>query len=228
LKAEALEIVSHYRMGPLFNPPMVAGQDGIEAAIHCPGANGGTNIPGGTVADPETGILYTAAQRGCSAPQLQPGTDVDPNANSQWVSVGPGGVRGPQGLPLLKPPFSNITAIDMNTGEHLWSIPNGFTPERIKNHPALQGVDIGNTGSTSHATAIVTKTLLMYGEGRGSAPVFHAVDKLSGEYIGTVTLPAPTLTAPMSFLHDGVQYIVVAVGDGDLPGSLVALRLPQN
>jgi len=119
LRAQALEIASQYRLGPLFTPPMVTGQDGLIAAIHCPGANGGTNIPGGTVVDPETGILYTATQRGCSAPRLQPGTDIDPNANVDWVSVGPGGVGGPQGLPLVKPPYASITAIDMNTGEHL-------------------------------------------------------------------------------------------------------------
>src|SRR5690606_18885889 len=79
LRAEALEIVSEYRMGQLFIPHMVSGQGGIMAAINCPGANGGTNIPGGTVADPETGILYTAHIRACSAPRLEPGTNVDPD-----------------------------------------------------------------------------------------------------------------------------------------------------
>jgi glucose dehydrogenase len=226
LRAEALEIVSQYRMGPLFNPPMVSGQDGLIAAIHCPGANGGTNIPGGTVADPETGILYTASQRGCSAPRLQPGTDVDPDANVDWVSVGPGGVGGPQGLPLVKPPYASITAIDMNTGEHLWSIPNGYTPDRIKDHTALQGVELGNTGSTGHATAIVTGSLFIYAEGRGQRPVLYAIDKRTAEPIGQVDIPAPTNTAPMSYMHDGVQYIVLPVGSGELPGSLVALRLP--
>ncbi|MDZ7780083.1 MAG: PQQ-binding-like beta-propeller repeat protein [Gemmatimonadota bacterium] len=226
LREEALEIVSEYRMGPLFNPPMVSGQDGLVAAIHCPGANGGTNIPGGTVADPETGILYTATQRGCSAPRLQPGTDVDPESNVDWVSVGPGGVRGPRGLPLVKPPYASITAIDMNTGEHLWSIPNGYTPDRIRNHPALEGVELGNTGSTGHATALVTGSLFIYAEGRGQRPILYAIDKRTAESIGQVEIPAPTNTAPMSYMHDGVQYIVMAVGGAELPGSLVALRIP--
>ena len=227
LRAEAEEILSHYRYGPLFTPPSIQGApDGTEAAIHCPGANGGTNIPGGSVLDPETGIIYLATTKGCSAPRLIPGTDVDDHSNVQWVSVGPGGVRGPQGLPLFKPPWGRITAIDLNTGEHLWWIPNGRTPEDVESHPALQGVDLPNTGARSHATALVTKSLLMYGEGRGARPVFYAVNKATGEEISSVELPAPTLTAPMTFMHDGAQYVVVAIGGGDLPGSLVALRLP--
>ncbi|MFV1986496.1 MAG: PQQ-binding-like beta-propeller repeat protein [Gemmatimonadota bacterium] len=230
LRAEALEILKDYRIGPLFTPPAVPG-DGIVASIHCPGSNGGTNIPGGTVTDPETGILYTASIKTCSAPRLQPGTDVDPNSDVDWVTVGPGGVPGPQRLPLLKPPYGRITAIDMNTGEHLWWIPNGGTPRRYAEHPALEGVDLGNTGQPTHATALLTKTLLMYGEGRGAEPRFHAVDKATGEELAVVDLPAPTLTAPMTFMHEGAQYIVMAIGgrgaDGTIhPGSLVALRLP--
>jgi len=228
LKQKALEIAANYRLGPIFNPPMVEGTDGKEASVHCPGANGGANIPGGAVVDPESGILYVASTKGCSAPRLLPGTEVDPNSNVDWVSVGPGGVPGPDGLPLWKPPYSRITAIDLNTGEHLWWIPNGDTPDRIKNHAALQGVDIGNTGATSHATALATSTLLMYGEGRGAAPVFRAVDKKTGKEVGRIDLPESTLTAPMTYMHDGVQYIVMAVGGRSMAGSLVALRLPEN
>ncbi|HZD03412.1 MAG TPA: hypothetical protein VE173_00795, partial [Longimicrobiales bacterium] len=196
------------------------------AAIHCPGANGGTNIPGGAVVDPETGILYVASEKGCSAPRLRPGTDVDSLSNVDWVTVGPGGVPGPDGLPLYKPPYGRITAIDLNTGEHLWWIPNGRTPAAIRDHPRLQGVELPVTGHRAHATALVTKTLLMYGEGRGAEPLFHAVDKRTGEEVGVVELPAPTMTAPMTYLHEGKQYIVTAVGGGEHPGSLVALRLP--
>ena len=227
LRAEALEIAANYRFGPIFNPPMVQGTDGKEASVHCPGANGGANIPGGAVVDPETGVLYVASTKGCSAPRLVPGTDVNPDSNVRWVSVGPGGVPGPDGLPLWKPPYGRITAIDLNTGEHLWWIPNGDTPDRIKEHEALEGVDIGNTGARSHATKLVTKTLLMYGEGRGAAPVFRAVDKATGMELGRVELPAPTLTAPMTFMHQGAQYVVMAVGGGGYAGSLVALRLPD-
>ena len=140
-------------------------------------------------------------------------------------------------MPLFKPPYARITAIDLNTGETLWWIPNGDTPDRIKNHAALQGVDIGNTGSPSHPTQVTTKSLLIYGEGRGGAAVLHAHDKMTGERIGTVDLPAPTNTAVMTYMHDGVQYIVAPVGGrggggrggvgAQFPGSFVALRLPQ-
>jgi quinoprotein glucose dehydrogenase len=114
----------------------------------------------------------------------------------------------------------------------MWFIPNGDTPDRIANHALLQGLDIGNTGQASHAVAIATRTLLMYGEGRSGEPRFHAVDKLTGERIGTVELPAASTAAPMTYLHEGVQYIVVPVGGGGgfggggEGGRFVALRLP--
>ena len=226
LRAQALEIVSNYRMGPLFNPPARADGPG-GPSIHCPGANGGANIPGGSAVDPETGVLYVASTRGCSAPRLIPGTDVNPDSNVDWVSIGPGGVRGPQGLPITKPPYSTITAIDLNTGDHIWQIPNGETPASVRNHPALEGVEIGNTGSRAHATKLVTSTLLMYGEGRGAAPVFRAVDKMTGEELGAVELPGSTITAPMTYMHEGVQYVVVAITMQGSGGALVALRLPE-
>lgn len=228
LRARALEIVSEFRMGPLFNPPSLANaEDGTRASIHCPGANGGTNIPGGASVDPETGILYVASTKGCSAPALLPGTDVDPDANMDWVTVGPGGVPGIQGIPILKPPYGRITAIDLNTGEHLWWITNGDTPDNLRNHPLLQGVDLPRTGDSNHANTLVTRTLLMYGEGRGGHALFHAVDKATGEELVTIELPATTNSAPMTFMHEGQQHIVVAIGGGGVSGSLIALRIPE-
>jgi len=226
LRDKARQSMARFRLGPLFNPPAVRGARGIEAAVHCPGANGGANIPGGAAVDPETGILYVASTKGCSAPRLVPGTSVDSASNVQWVSVGPGGLGGVDGLPILKPPYGKITAIDLNTGEHLWWIPNGDTPDDVKNHPALQGVTVPRTGARAHATALVTKTLLIYGEGRGGRPLLHAVDKATGAEIATVSLPGATTTAPMTFLHEGAQYIVSAIG-GTRGGALVALRLPR-
>ena len=227
IRQMALDIVSEYRMGPLFNPPAIPNEEeGIIASLHCPGANGGTNIPGGTVVDPVSGILYTASTKGCSAPELMPGTDVDPTSDVEWVSIGPGGVPGPAGLPLWKPPFGRITAIDMNTGEHLWWIPNGDTPDFIKNHQLLEGVDLPNTGQRAHATKLVTGSLLISAEGRGARPLLHAIDKRTGETLGTVEMPTTSNTAPMTYMHEGKQYIVVPVGGAEMPAGLAAFALP--
>jgi glucose dehydrogenase len=234
LRRRAIALLEAFQYGPPFLPPLHRGNDlGKRASIHCPGSNGGTNIPGGTAADPDTGILYVASIKACSAPILIPGAEADAKDPNQvgktvmdWVATSPGAIGTIDGLPLFKPPYSRITAIDMNTGEHLWWIPNGDTPDRIRNHPALKGIDVGETGSGAHANALVTKTLLMYGEGRGAAPRFHAVDKNTGKRLGTVRLPAPTNSSPMTYLHDGRQFIVMPIGGATFAGSLVALALP--
>jgi len=236
LRRRALEMVSEWEYGPsLFTPPLhTSNPEGKLGALFCPSAGGGTNIPGGTVADPETGIIYTASLKSCSAFTLIPGAERDAQLTGQsgvtpveWTHAP--SRRAPnaiEGIPIFKPPYGRITAIDMNTGETLWWIPTGDTPERLRSHPLLAGVELGNTGQPSHATALVTRSLLMYGEGRSGEPRFHAVDKRTGERVGTIELPATTDTAPMTFLHAGVQYVVMAVSGPDLPGSLVALRLP--
>ncbi len=235
LRSAALEVVREFEFGPLFTPPLHRDNDlGLKGSIHCPGSNGGTNIPGGTVVDPETASLHVASTKGCSAPILIPGAEADVNDPNpigktvmKWVALGPGGLGRVQGLPLVKPPYGRITAIDLNTGEHLWWIPNGDTPDRFKNHPALRDLDIGNTGSPSHATKLLTRTLLMYAEGRGGRPLLYAVDKRTGERLGVVEIPAPSNSAPMTYLHEGKQYIVIPVGGVGHPGALVALSLSE-
>ena len=115
----------------------------------------------------------------------------------------------------------------MNTGEHLWWIPNGDTPDRIANHPLLEGIEIPNTGYQGNATVLVTRSLLMFAEGRGGRLLWYAADKQTGERIGAVEIPAPVSTAPMTYLHDGVQYIVLSIAGNGIPGSIAALRLPD-
>ena len=234
LREKAVAIVEEFQMGPLFTPPVHVGNSaGKRGTITCPGSDGGTNIPGGPAVDPEAGVLYVASVKGCSARLLVPGSERDVPESpftfgatiADWVT-GSTGFAGPDGLPILKPPYGRITAIDLKSGEHLWWIPNGDTPDWVETHPLLQGLDIPNTGQPSHATVLVTRTLLMYGEGRAGEPRFHAVDKRTGERVGTIELPAPTNTPPMSYMHEGRQYIVLPVGGDNLPGSLVALRLP--
>ena len=153
------------------------------------------------------------------------------------------GGGGPQGLPLLKPPWGRITAIDLNQGEILWQVPNGETPDYVKEHEALQGVDIPKTGHPDRGGIIVTKTLMIAGEGSGLFGVFgaggnklRAHDKLTGEVLGEIELPANQSGVPMTFMlpvDDAGddepaerQYIVVAVGARGHPAELIALALP--
>jgi glucose dehydrogenase len=174
--------------------------------------------------DIKFGPIFTPYVHTDDGGSVQPGaTPVD------FVSAGGGGLGTLDGgLPVFKPPYGKITAIDMNTGEHLWWIPNGETPDRIRNNPLLAGLDIGNTGAQSDATVLVTRSLLMWAEGRGQRPVWYAADKRTGERVGQVDLPAPSTTAPMTYMHEGVQYIVVPIAGNGIPGSLVALRLPAQ
>ena len=226
LRQQALDIARQYRMGDIFTPPSLAeGLDGKKGTFVVPGANGGANIPGGSSIDPETGMLYVATERGHSVISMVPGPSKGSNAG--YISLGPGGIRGPQGLELLKPPYGSIVAIDLNTGDHVWRIPNGDTPESLKNHPAVQGVDLPQTGKRSHATILTTKSLLFYGEGRRGDPLLHAVSKRTGEEVGRVELPATTNTAPMTYLHEGRQYIICAVAQAGYEAELVALALPE-
>jgi quinoprotein glucose dehydrogenase len=231
IKAQAVELASRYRMGGIYTPPSLANHpDGTSGTFVVPGANGGANIPGGSAVDPETGMLYVATERGHSVIALIEGKDrtIRGPSESAYVSLGPGGIRGPQGLPLLKPPFGSVVALNLNEGTKAWAIPNGDTPESVRNHPALEGVDLPVTGKRSHANVLVTRSLLYYGEGRSGDPVFHAVDKATGEEIARIDIPATTNTAPMSFMHNGRQYILLSIASApDNPAELIALVLPD-
>ena len=234
LRTKALELLRGYHLGPLFTPHFHRGNTIAEkGSIICPSATGGTNATGGASLDPESGILYVASVKQCTTHLLVPGSERDDGSMgrrigrtiSDWVR-GTGALPTIEGIPILKPPYGRITAIDMNTGETLWWIPNGDTPDRIKTHPQLQGIDLPRTGQMAHAHPLVTRSLLVYGEGRGGTARLHAVDKRTGKEVAAIDLPAPTSAQPMSFMHEGKQYILVAVADRSLPGSLVALRLP--
>ncbi len=110
----------------------------------------------------------------------------------------------------------------------MWRVPNGDTPDNIKNHAALKGVTLPVTGKPTHANVLVTKTLLLYGEGRGGSPLLHALDKRTGKEIARVALPATTNTAFMTYMHNGRQYILAAVADAETPAEIVALALPRQ
>jgi glucose dehydrogenase len=235
LRRMALEAVEGYHLGPMFTPHFHRGNDiAPKGSITCPSATGGTNISGGAALDAQTGIMYVSSVKRCSVRLLYPGTDLDDGSEGRIGRTIADWQRGEtafpnlNGLPILKPPYGRITAIDMNTGETLWWIPNGDTPENIKNHPLLAGVDLPNTGQSAHAHPLVTGTLMIYGEGRGGRPYLHAVDKLTGETLASIELPASTSSQPITYMHEGVQYLLLSVAGGGHPASHVALRLPDN
>ena len=138
-----------------------------------------------------------------------------------------------QGLPLVKPPYGRITALDMNKGTLAWQIAHGDTPDNIRNHPALKGVSIPRTGRQGRIGVLVTKTLLIAGEGgfatqangqRGA--LLRAYDKATGTDVGAVYMPAPQTGSPMTYMWNGKQYIVVAISGGNYAGELLAFKLP--
>ena len=141
---------------------------------------------------------------------------------------------GPQGLPLVKPPWGRITAIDLNSGDHVWMIPNGEASDAVKNHPALKGIDLKNAGKPERSPLLVTKTLLFGADGsallnagpNAGGKLFRAIDKKTGAIIHELVLPASTTGVPMTYMINDKQYIVVATGARGVPGELVALAIP--
>jgi quinoprotein glucose dehydrogenase len=140
---------------------------------------------------------------------------------------------GPQGLPLVKPPYGRITAYNMNTGDITWQVANGDTYEWIKTHPALKGLTIPRTGRADESGVLLTKTLAFSGQGcglfrggGGGGPMFYAYDKATGALVHELQLPASTCGNPMSYMVNGKQFIAVTIGAPNFPAEVVALSLP--
>jgi quinoprotein glucose dehydrogenase len=248
LKAEAIEVAKRYRMGPLFTPPVVSSLDGPLATLQVPADVGGANWPGGSL-DPENNRLYIHSHTAVFLNGLVPANPAQSDmgfVSGQARAGGPGAggrAGGPapgrggatvQGLPLLKPPYDRITAYDMNTGEIAWQKAHSSTPDEIKNHPALKGLDLPRTGQPgrSFIGVLTTKTLLVAGEagvhtnaaGRRVA-LLRAYDKQTGVDVGAVEMPARQTGSPMTYQIDGKQFIVLAVSGND-GAELLAYALP--
>ena len=226
LRAEALEAISEFRLSEnVYAPPSLAeAPDGTIGTLSLPSATGGANWEGAAL-DPETGLIYIPSRTALSA------LSVANDANSDVAFSQAFGVRVPrvQGLDIVKPPYGRITAIDMNSGDHVWQVANADTPDNIANHPALEGLDIPRTGVPTRAGLVLTKTLLFVGEGGGgpgASPIFRAYDKQTGEIVAEIDLPNVQSGQPMTYEHDGDQYIAMFVSGSGSATELVVLALP--
>jgi quinoprotein glucose dehydrogenase len=145
---------------------------------------------------------------------------------------GGGGSLTVRGLPIMKPPYGRLTAIDLNKGQIIWQVPHGETPANITNNAALKGITIPRTGRAGTVGQLVTKTLLIVGEpGFGPTPsgqrgaMLRAYDKATGKEVGAVYMPAPQSGTPMSYMWNDKQYIVIAISGAGYSAELLAFRL---
>ncbi|MGH6966118.1 MAG: PQQ-binding-like beta-propeller repeat protein [Phenylobacterium sp.] len=234
LRADAIRIAERYVKGPIYTPPTPLVKGGTQGTWVQPGFNAGANWNGGAF-DPRSGMMYVPIR---NTPNVASLAAADPAlTNWDWIR-GPivGGLTGPQGLPILKPPYSFVVATDMNRGEHVWRRSIGGAPDWIRNHPALKGLklDFANMGQPMVRPApLVTKTLLFLGEaghlfGDPGGPMFRAYDKATGAVMAEIQLPEKATGAPMTYWSHGRQYIAIAVSSASHPAELVALALPDG
>ncbi|MBB6093488.1 quinoprotein glucose dehydrogenase [Povalibacter uvarum] len=233
LRAEAVEIMKRYAKGPLFLPPVVAGENGLRGTWINPGYGGGAEWIGGAF-DPDTGVLYVPIRH---KPYAAAVAKADPaRTNYSYLPSGNHVVTGPQGLPILQPPYSELIALDMNRGEHLWRIPIGGASDFIRNHPALKDLklDFDRMGQYDIRPGLVlTKELIFMGEsgslpGQTGGPILRVYDKRDGTVLWQESMPALVTGAPMTYMHRGRQYVVLTVSQNGRPAEMIALTLDGN
>jgi quinoprotein glucose dehydrogenase len=237
LRAEALKTLERYNwQETLFAPPVVGDVDGILGTVQVGNTLGGTNWPGGGF-DPEAQVVFVhAANAGVSAysvmhrPDLGDGQYVSGVANRRG-----GSALNVQGLPIVKPPYGVLAAIDLKTGDLKWQVPHGETPDNVRNHKALQGMNIPLTGQNGSQGLVVTKSLVIVGDrlvtsppGRERGAMLRAYDKETGKQVGEVLMPAAQTGSPMTYMLDGRQYVVVAVGGPGATAEYLAFALPAS
>jgi len=205
LHAQAKEIADRFDRGPLFTPPSLRG------TINIPGWGGGGNWSGAAF-DPRTGMYYIPSVTSATVVQLKPGNP--DKTNFRYLRSGANtSVKGPQGLPITKPPYARITAIDMHTGEHQWMVPHGDGPRQKVIELGLP--DPGPLGSVGISGPVLTETLLFVAQVDGQRNVLRAFDKASGGIVAEIDLPVAPTGTPMTYMHAGRQYISIAGGMGD-------------
>jgi quinoprotein glucose dehydrogenase len=263
LRAEATRIVAKYKIGPVFTPPVVSKIDGPLGSFRSSGGmnwpgfsyDPETHIayvpsfislpPVGLLPPPsrefsDINFVEGDARVGVSyvsGPGENVGADVKLQPRPPAPAT-PGPGRGsrllPQGLPLMKPPYGRITAISLDRGEFVWQIAHGETPDYIRDHPALKGLNIPRTGQAGYVGVLVTKTLVIAadpivtsGPGRPRGAMLRAYDKATGKEVGAVWMPAPESGSPMTYSVNGRQYIVIAISGGNYSGEYLAFALPN-
>ena len=277
LHAQALEVLKHFKIEPLYGPTVVSKQPYPVGGFANWNGGGGTNWQGGGY-DPETQTLFLpatetgAGSRGLVVPpagytdaRYVSGTAGQPftiaggpgfgeasdapkvsadqirlaailaQSGAQVQASSPPIRTTVQGLPLVKPPYGTLSAINLNTGDIMWQVAHGDTPDSIKNNPALKGLTIPKTGQPGAVGVLVTKTLLIVGDpefstspGHPRGAMLRAYNKKTGEQVGAVWMPAPQSGSPMTYNYDGKQYIMVAVSGGNYSGDYLAFALPSG
>ena len=221
LRAEAVKQLENFTYGPLFTPPSLP-EGNKRGTILMPGAGGGANWTGAGI-DPESGVLFVPSRDSATVPRM--GTLGGDDSNFNYFRLNFLGVAGPRGLPILKPPYSTITAFDMNSGEILWRVPNGAGSAQVESSPALEGIDLPPLGGGGRHAVLVTSSLLIHGQNAGYGPLLVARNKETGAEMATIEIPANPSGAPMSYSVDGRQYIAISVGSSPVP-ELVVYALP--
>jgi quinoprotein glucose dehydrogenase len=214
LRQEALQNIEKFDYGPVFTPPTLRG------TVQFPGWGGGGEWHGAAF-DPETGMYYIPSASVPIVVQLIEGRRG--REEMGYVRGGARNVAGPQGLPLIKPPYGRITAIDLNSGDHVWMVPHG---EGIRQQIIAMGIlDPGPVGSYDRTGPLLTKTLLFMAQRDGNRNLIRAFNKASGEIIHEIELPLRPGGTPMTYEIDGKQYVTIAVGGGG-DARVVTLSLP--
>jgi quinoprotein glucose dehydrogenase len=239
LHARAMAFADSFQLGSLFTPPVATGgPEGKRGLFYFPGVWGSGNWNNGAF-DPETGYYYALSHSlpfvirmlhgGDPETELEYWGDANFSRGAEEVTI--------DGIPMIKPPWGRITAIDMNTGDQVWTAANGDPlNDQLKDHPLLEGVtNLPPLGIASRPVPLLTRTLLFLGEGSdvfGGTPstmwgtTFRAYDKATGDVIWQTELRAGTTGAPMTYMHQGKQYVVVPTGSREQGAAWVALSLP--
>ena len=229
LHAAALEAFRRYESGPLFTPPSIRGTFSV------PGPGGGASWYGAGV-DPETATLFVASRPLATSLQVRPPTEKRGSEMKYEITIAlpvfvpEDGRRRTQTLPMMKPPFSQLSAIDLNRGELLWQVPLG---ETMPGHPLLEGLDLPPVGAGALSCVLVTKTLVIAADGSDvfhpqfGAPILRAYDKATGRVVASIDLPTHAVGCPMSYELEGRQYIVFGAAALGRKPRLIALALPD-